>query len=332
MHYRNLGHTGLKVSEIALGCSQFGGNVEEKLGIEILNKAFDNGIILFDTANVYQNTKSEIILGKAIQSWPRDQVVILTKVGGKIGEGTNDRGLSRKHIVSSVDASLRRLQTDYIDIYLAHWPDRNTPIQETLSALDQLVKSGKVRYIGCSNFTGTELCKALWVSSQENLSRFDCVESRYSVLTRWIDHDLLPLCVGERVGILAYNVLAGGFLTGKYEKGSVIPADSRFGRHDSGKTYQKRYCHERNFEAIEKLSRVAQNHGHSLLQLSLRWPLYNHAISSAVLGVNRVNQLMEILSAADTSISDEEIRTCDQVWEAMLPAGWFYQMGIEEYS
>ena len=331
MRYRKLGRTGLKVSEMALGCASFGGPADEKASIEILDRALGGGITLFDTSNIYQGGRSEEILGKAMKGWQRDKVVIATKVGGKTGEGCYDAGLSRKHIMTSIEESLRRLQTDYIDIYQAHWPDQSTPIDETLYTFDSLVRAGKVRYVGCSNYTAWELCKALWTSSENKLTRFDCVQPRYNLITRWIEYDLIPLCVNEGIGLITYNPLAGGFLTGKYHREGPPLEESRFGG-ELGGIYRRRYWYERNFEAVEKLSSIVRDFGHTLPQVALAWVLHNQAISSVIIGVNSIDQLMANLSCLDITMPQEELDALEQVWEDMLPAGWFFQMGHEEYK
>ena len=208
MKYRRMGRTGLKVSEICLGTMIYGDQVEEARALKIIRKALDSGVNFLDTADMYVEGKSEEIVGKALKGY-RDSVVLATKVANRTGPGPNDVGLSRKHIMKAIEDSLRRLKTDYIDIYYVHLPDYETPIEESLHALDDLVHQGKVRYIACSNFRAWQLCKALWVSDIQNLARFDCIQPPYNLITRDIEYELLPLCVGEGVGVCVYSPLAG---------------------------------------------------------------------------------------------------------------------------
>ena len=218
MDYVNLGRTGLKVSRICLGCLTFGGQADEKESMRIVDTALDAGINFFDTANVYTETLSERFLAKALKG-RRDQAVIATKVRGSMGPGVNDSGLSRKHIMDAVEGSLMRLETDYIDLYQVHSWDADTPLEETLRALDDLVRQGKVRYIGCSNFTGWQLTKSLWISDVKGLARFETVQPRYNLLLRGIEEELLPACLSQGVGVIPYNPIAAGLLTGKHRRG-----------------------------------------------------------------------------------------------------------------
>ena len=216
MKYKKVGRTGLKVSAIGMGTGFFGSHTNEADAMKIMDVAFEKGINLFDTANSYTGGKSEEIVGKALKN-KRHAVVLATKVANRQGPGPNDLGLSRKHIMRAVEESLRRLDTDYIDIYYAHTPDYTTPIEETLRAFDNLVQQGKVRYIACSNFHAWQLIKALWVSDLYNLARFVCIQTPYNLITRDIEYELLPCCDSEGVGVTVYNPLAAGLLTGKHD-------------------------------------------------------------------------------------------------------------------
>ena len=316
MDYVNLGRIGLEVSRICLGCLTFGGQADEKESLRIVNTAWDAGINFFDSANVYTETLSETYLGKALKG-RRDRAVIATKVRGKIGPGVNDAGLSRKHIMDAVDASLMRLQTDYIDLYQVHSWDADAPLEETLRALDDLVRLGKVRYIGCSNFAGWQLTKSLWISDLKGLARFETVQPRYNLLFRGIEEELLPVCLSQGVGVIPYNPIAAGLLTGKHKRGQPPVSGTRF---DLREVYRDIYWYERNFEAVEKLEAIAGKYGHTLIQLALSWVLANPAITSAIVGASSAEQLQQSISAAEARLEPEEIAACDPVWDDLKGA------------
>ena len=316
MDYVNLGRTGLEVSRICLGCLTFGGQADEKESQRIVDTAWDAGINFFDTANVYTETLSERFLAKALKG-RRDQAVIATKVRGRMGPGVNDIGLSRKHIMDAVDDSLMRLQTDYIDLYQVHSWDSDTPLEETLRALNDLVCQGKVRYIGCSNFAGWQLTKSLWISDVKGLARFETVQPRYNLLFRGIEEELLPVCLSQDVGVIPYNPIAAGLLTGKHKRGQAPVPGTRF---DLREVYRDIYWYERNFEAVEKLDAIAGSYGHTLLQLALSWVLANPAITSAIVGASTAEQLQQSISAAEAKLEPEEIAACDPVWEELKGA------------
>ncbi len=218
MKYRNLGNSGLRVSEIGLGTNTFGQAADELASLAIVNRAIEIGINYIDTADMYAQGRSEELVGKAVKS-RRSQVIIASKFRRTMGDGPNDQGASRYYIMKAVEASLRRLQTDYIDLYQMHDPDPATPIEETMRALDDLVRSGKVRYIGCSNFGAWQLCEALWTSKSNNLHSFVTVQTRYNLLDRAIEAELVPCCRAYHIGVIPWGPLAGGFLTGKYRRG-----------------------------------------------------------------------------------------------------------------
>ncbi len=316
MDYVNLGRTGLEVSRICLGCLTFGGQADEKESRRIVDTAWDAGINFFDTANVYTETLSERYLGEALKG-RRDRAVIATKVRGRMGPGVNDIGLSRKHIMDAVDASLTRLQTDYIDLYQVHSWDADTPLEETLRALDDLVRQGKVRYIGCSNFAGWQLTKSLWISDMKGLARFETVQPRYNLLFRGIEEELLPVCLSQDVGVIPYNPIAAGLLTGKHKRGQPPIPGTRF---DLREMYRDIYWYERNFEAVEKLEAIAGKYGHTLIELALSWVLANPAITSAIVGASNTEQLQQSISAAEARLDPEEIAACDPVWDELKSA------------
>jgi len=323
MRYKKLGRAGLKVSEICLGTMTFGDQVGETEAINIMRSATAAGVNFFDTADMYVGGKSEQIVGKALKG-ERDSVVLASKVGNRMGPGANDIGLSRKHIMRAIEDSLRRLETDYLDLYYVHLPDYDTPIEETLHALDDLVHQGKVRYIACSNFRAWQLCKALWVSDVHNLARFDCIQSPYNLLTRDIEYELLPLCASEGVGVSVYNPLAGGLLTGKHDPTKPPAKGTRFTLENLGPMYYERYWSASNFEAVAHLKEIANERGRNLIQFSLAWILSNETITSAICGASSVKQLEQNLGATEVRLSPEELAACDGVWQQLRPLRFFY--------
>jgi aryl-alcohol dehydrogenase-like predicted oxidoreductase len=322
MQYRNMGRTGLKVSRICLGGMNYGDPVSETESISIMKRAFAAGVNFIDTANIYAGTKSEEIVGKGVKG-DRHSYVIATKVGTPVGPGPRDVGLSRKHIMQAAEDSLRRLQTDYIDLYYAHIPDFGTPLEETLRAMDDLVHQGKVRYLGCSNFSAWMLGKALRISKVHNLARFDCIEPPYNLLTRDIEMEILPLCAEEGIGLCVYNPLAGEMLTGRHEFGKP-PAEGRFTHEMYGPGYLERYWSEVNFKAVERLKEIAGGRGISLPQFALAWVLNNELVTSVLSGTTALDQLEENLGALDIVLSPEELSACDDVWQMFRPPRYHY--------
>lgn len=323
MKYRRMGRTGLKVSEICLGTMIYGDQVEEARSLKIIRKALDSGVNFLDTADMYVEGKSEEIVGKALKGH-RDSVVLATKVANRTGPAPNDVGLSRKHIMKAIEDSLQRLKTDYIDIYYVHLPDYETPIEESLHALDDLVHQGKVRYIACSNFRAWQLCKALWVSDIQNLARFDCIQPPYNLITRDIEYELLPLCVDEGVGVCVYNPLSGGLLTGKHDPKKSPENGTRFNLKSIGKMYCERYWLEANFEAVNRLKTIAREVGQSLPQFALAWILNNETVTSVICGCSSLKQLEQNLGAVEVKLSGEELAACDEVWKHLRPLRFFY--------
>ncbi len=322
MKYRKLGRTGLKVSTICLGTMNYGDPVSETEAINIMKNAIAAGVNFLDTADVYAGKKAEESIGKALKG-RRHSVVIATKVGLPTGPSPSDGGLTRKHIMQAVEESLRRLQTDYIDLYYAHFPDYETPLEETLRVMDDLVHQGKVRYIGCSNFTVWHTCEALRVSETNNLARFECVEPVYNLLTRDIDMELLPLCANEEIGVCVYNPLAGEMLTGKHQHGKP-PAEGRFTHELLGKAYFERYWTDKNWEAVDRLKQLAKEHGCTMAQFAIAWILSNRTITSVLSGTTAVEQLEENLAATEIELSPEELEVCDEVWQMFRPPRFHY--------
>ena len=320
MEIKRMGRTGLKVSEICLGTMTFGNQCDEPTSRAIMDKAFDAGVFFFDTADVYPLGSKPDMVGRTeefVGRWlkgRRDQIVLATKCRGSMGPEANSQGASRRHIMQAIEDSLRRLGTDYIDLYQIHSPDPETPLDETLQALDDLVHSGKVRYIGCSNYPAWELCKALWISDQRGLARFDCVQPRYNLFFRHVETELFPLVEDQGVGVISYNPLAGGVLTGRYQPGQQPVEGTRFTLHNAGKTYQARYWNDIQLQAVEQLKKACQERKLSLPQVALAWVLSHRAITSAILGASKPEQLDETLPAVNLTLDEEIMRICDDVW------------------
>ena len=322
MKTKRVGRTGLKVSEICLGTMTFGMQCEEPASFSIMDTAVEQGVDFFDTADGYPMGgtldtvgRTEAIVGKWLKG-RRDKIILATKCWVPMGREPNNRGLSRKHIFDAVEASLRRLQTDYIDLYQAHAPDPDTPLEETVRAFDDLVRQGKVRYLGCSNFKAWLLASALWISDKDGLARFDCVQPRYNILFREIENELLPLCRHYGVGVIAYNPLAGGFLTGKYQAEAKPPAETRFGflSGPAGSIYHKRYWQDAQFAAVDHLQKYFASRGKSLTQVATAWVLAQPDITSAIVGATSAAQLHQSLPATAMTLDSEEIDFCNEIW------------------
>jgi aryl-alcohol dehydrogenase-like predicted oxidoreductase len=321
MQLKKLGRTGLKVTPFCLGTMNLGTQVGEAESIEVIKKAVDLGINFLDTADGYGGGKSEEVVGKAVKGI-RDSVVIATKIGSKMALQPGFE-LSRKYILNKVEGCLKRLQTDYIDLLYCHMPDYDTPLDETLRTLDDLVHQGKVRYLGCSNFKAWMLCKALWVSDHYNLARFDCIEPPYNLLTRDIEYELLPLCQSEGVGVCVFNPLAGELLTGIHEFGKP-PVEGRFTLKDMGPMYLQRYWNSKNFEAVEKFKQLAVKNGLTLPQFALAWILNNPVITSFLSGSTTIKQLEENIKSVGVVIPEEDKKVCDEIWQVFSPPRFMY--------
>ncbi|MDB4975447.1 MAG: Aryl-alcohol dehydrogenase [Myxococcaceae bacterium] len=306
-----LGATGLYVSRLCLGTMTFGLQTEEQAARGILDRAADRGVNFLDTADVYPlggdlrtAGRTEEIVGRWLEG-KRERFVVATKCVGKVGPADWNEGSSRKHILEAVDASLRRLQTDYIDLYQLHWDDARTPLDETLRALDDIVRAGKVRYVGVSNFLAYRLALALGKAEARQLTRFVSIQPRYSLLFREIERELLPLAQEEGLGVIPYNPLAGGLLTGKYDDKAPPPAGSRFTLGSAAERYQERYWHEREFKTVAALRRAVSEQNLSLTTAAVAWVLAHPAITSAILGASKVEQLEDTLAAADVQLAPE---------------------------
>lgn len=320
MEIRRLGRTGLKVTSICLGTMTFGHQCDEATSFAILNKAAEAGVTFIDTADVYPVPPSpetagrtEEIVGKWLEG-KRDRFVLATKCRIRVGHEINDEGLSRRHILRAVEDSLRRLRTDTIDLYQAHSPDPDTPLEESLRAFDDLVRQGKVRYVGVSNFPAWQVALGVGISARHNLARFDCVQPRYNLLYREIEAELLPLCRDQGIGVIAYNPLAGGFLTGKYRSLEAPPPGTRFTLGKTGDLYRDRYWQQAQFEAVEHLRRFFQPRGKSLVSVAVAWVLTQPGVTSAIVGASRPEQLDESIAAVNMTLTPEEREACNLAW------------------
>jgi 1-deoxyxylulose-5-phosphate synthase len=323
MQQRRMGRTGLKVSEICLGTMTFAGQCDQATSFEILDVAWGRGVTFLDTADAYPIPpepetagRTEEVIGRwlALEPKRRQQIVLATKCRIRVGHGANDQGLSRRHILSACEASLRRLRTDWIDLYQAHLPDPETPIDESLRAMDDLVRSGKVRYIGCSNYPAWQLALALSASQQHGWARYDCAQPRFNVLYREIESELLPLCRDQGVGVIVYNPLAGGMLSGKHSAKEAPEAGTRFSLGASGELYRERYWQTAQFEAVDRLKSYCQQRNWSLATASVAWVLQQSGITAAIVGASRPDQLDATLAAADLAFDQEARSTFDEVW------------------
>lgn len=309
MQYRQLGNSGLQVSAVGLGANNFGGRVASSpRSSEIIHAALDSGVNLIDTSNSYGNGLSEEFIGRALKG-RRGQAVIATKVSSRVAEGPNQSGNSRKHIFDQVDVSLRKLGTDYIDLYQIHWWDPNTPIEETLRALDDLIRAGKVRYLGCSNFAAWQVCESHWTARTLGINGFASVQPRYSMLRREIEAELLPFCEKYGVGVLPYYPLENGFLTGKYRRGQPAPSGTRLAADDRG------VFTERNFDILERLEAFCAERGRSILELAFAWLLANPRVGSVIAGATRPEQIKANAKAAGWALSADELNEVNAVLE-----------------
>ena len=319
MEHARLGRSGLQVSRLCLGTMTFGLQSDEATGFAIMDRAAEAGVDFLDTSDAYplggdlaSRGRTEEIIGRWMAG-KRDQFIIATKCFAPTGPAPFDAGNSRKHIMSAVEASLRRLQTDYIDLYQLHGYDQNTPIDETLSALDDLVHSGKVRYVGCSNFLTYQLVRAIGRSETLRLARFDSVQPRYNLLFRQIEREMLPFCEEDGVGVISYNPIAGGLLSGKHNASAPPPEGSRFTLGWAGEAYQDRYWHEREFETVEALRKLADQAGVSLVTLAVAWVLANKAITAPIIGASRPDQLDASVAAAEYKLDPDLKQQMDEI-------------------
>ncbi len=328
MKYRQLGRTGLLVSELCLGTMTFGGKgfwevigqQPQDVASELVARALDAGVNFFDTANIYSEGEAEKMLGRALGR-RRREVVVATKVRGRMGSGPNEVGLSRGHILQSVEDSLRRLDTDYIDLYQIHGYDPLTPLEETLRALDDLVHAGKVRYIGCSNLAAWQLMKALWVSDRHNLHRFETLQAYYTVAGRDLERELVPLLQDQRMGLMVWSPLAGGLLAGKFHRREEGPGNARRTSFDFPPVDK-----ERAFDVVDAMRDIAAAHDVSVARIALAWLLHQPVVTSVIIGAKNETQLIDNLAATEVSLTPEDLARLNEV--GALPReypGWMLQ-------
>jgi aryl-alcohol dehydrogenase-like predicted oxidoreductase len=307
--YRNLGKSGLKVSAVGLGCNNFGMRCDAAQTKAVVDKAVDLGVTLFDTADVYSKGQSEEFLGKALGA-RRTDVVIATKFGAPMGQGEYMRGGSRRYVRRAVEASLKRLGTDWIDLYQLHFPDPSTPLGETVSALDDLIREGKIRYAGCSNYAGWQLVDSLWIAETRGYEPYVSAQNHYNLLERSVERDLVPAAEAHGVGLLPYFPLASGLLTGKYKRGEPPRSDTRLG---SGSDYFKSLLSDANFDKVERLARFAEERGKSLLDLAFGWLLAQPTVSSVIAGATKPEQIEANVKAGEWAMTPEEAKAAGEM-------------------
>ncbi len=325
MKYKKLGRSGLVVSELCFGTMTFGGKgfwtaigkQPQETANNLIARVLDAGINFIDTANIYSEGESEKILGKALGNRRKD-IVLATKVLGPMGPGPNQAGLSRRHIMQSVEDSLRRLGTDYIDLYQIHGFDSLTPLEETMRALDDLVHSGKVRYIGCSNLAAWHLMKSLWISDKHNLHRFQTLQAYYTIAGRDLERELVPLMEDQEIGLLVWSPLAGGLLSGKFYREGTGPKDARRATFDFPPVNK-----DRVFDVVDVMREIATAHNVSVAQIALSWLLHQKVVTSVIIGAKNEDQLIDNLAAPDVKLTDDELGRLDAV-SALPPEypGW----------
>jgi aryl-alcohol dehydrogenase-like predicted oxidoreductase len=319
MEHTRLGRTGLKVSRICLGTMTFGLQIDEAASWAVLDRAAEGGVTFIDTADVYPlgggvdlAGTTEDIIGRWLKG-KRHQFVVASKAFGRTGPQPWDAGNNRRHIMDAIDASLRRLGTDYIDLYQLHADDPETPIDESLQALDDLVRAGKVRYVGCSNFLAYRLARSLGRSEALGLARFDSVQPRYNLLFREFERELFPFCLEEGIGVIPYNPLAGGMLSGKHDRAKPPPEGTRFTIASAGAMYQDRYWHDREFNAIEGFVQVAKKAGLKPATLAVAWVLSQPAVTAPIIGASRPDQLDDTLAAVEVKLGDDVLHELDEL-------------------
>ena len=319
MEYRNLGKSGLKVSLVGLGTNQMGGRVDQEGTTAIVNKCIDVGVTFFDTADMYGRGKSEEYLGVALKPH-RHNVVIATKSGNPMGEGPYWGGASRKYLMDAVDDCLRRLDTDYIDLYMMHRWDSSTPVEETLRALDDMVRSGKVRYVGNSNYSGWQIAAAACTAKAEHLAPMICAQNQYNLLQRDIERELVPACGAFGVGIIPFSPLSGGFLTGKYRQGEPAPEGARL---SGNSPMAARILNDKNYESLEKLEKFAEGQGHTMTELAMSWLASQPLVATIISGATRPEQVEENARSADWRLSGEDLKEIDDIMGVAPPAPMF---------
>ena len=308
MELRNLGRSGLRAPVVGLGCNNFGMRMDYAATEAVVRASLDAGVTLFDTADIYGGSKSEEFLGRALGA-DRQRVIVATKCGVPMGEGPLERGASRRYVMRAVEASLRRLGTDYIDLYQIHFPDPDTPLEETMRALDDLVRAGTVRYAGNSNFAGWEIASGHWIAEHRNLTPFVTAQNDYSLLNRAIEREVIPACEAYGLGVLPYFPLASGLLTGKYRRGEAAPGGTRL----SDERFAGRVLSDRNWDVVERLEAWAGERGHGLLELAFGWLLSKPAVACVIAGATRPEQVAANVAAGELRLGPEELAEVDAI-------------------
>ena len=331
MNYRSLGRTGVKVSPICLGTMTFGGRTPEKEAINMVDVAYEAGINFMDTANIYGRGVSETILGKALkQNQKRQNIIVATKVNAQMADDPNSGGLSRRHIIAACEASLKRLQTDYIDLYQIHSSSVNVPIDETLRALDTLVQDGKVRYIGCSNIRSWQVVESLWAASRLNTHRFVSIQPAYNMLDRILEREMFPMAETYGLAILPWAPLSGGFLTGKYRKSTPHPEDSRL-IHPDANPFYRQLDFEKAYAVVDLLDEMSQEKECTIAQLALAWCMEQPGVTSPIIGVRTLEQLESNIKAIDVDITDKDRARIDKVAPA-FDSLVSYELNFRQYA
>ena len=330
MKYRFLGKTGLKVSELCMGTQTFGWGADEAIAAAMSDRFVEAGGNFFDTSNTYNEGKSEIMLGNWLKKkGNRPQMIVATKVFFPTGSGPNDSGLSRKHIFEQIDASLHRLQLDYVDIYQVHCWDALTPLEETLCALNDLVRVGKVRYLGASNYTASQLDRAIMLSRMHGFARFDCLQPEYSLLVRSTEWELMPLCLSEGIGVNCWSPLAGGWLTGKYRRNQPPPPGSRVALGDRWDDLAEQRLNEYTWKIVDTLIEIGKAHGRSPAQVALKWLLQQPGVTAPIFGARTIEQLDENLGSVGWKLASEEISQLNAASNVPLPSPYNF---IAQYT
>ena len=320
MQYNSLPQTNLKVSLLSLGTMMFGDQTSEADSLAIMDYAYSQGVNFFDTANSYNQGESERIVGKGLKG-RRDKIILATKVFNQMGDDLNSKGLSRHNILSAVDASLKRLDTDYIDIYYMHAPDPGTALEESLETMSGLVKSGKIRYIGVSNFAAWQIADMLAICDRRNYVAPAITQNVYNLITRGVEGEFLPFLKAHKIGMAIFNPIAGGLLAGKHKLGQ--PAENT--RFSNSPMYLKRYWSDRNFSALEQLTEIASQNGLSILELALKWCAMQPEVTSIISGVSRLSQLEQNIAVLEKeNLSADVLAACDEVWEMLGGTGFKY--------
>ncbi len=327
MEYRSLGRTGVQVSPLCLGCMNFGRGTAAKEAYRIIDHALDAGLNFIDTANVYNAGRSEEIAGEALRrNGQRDNVILATKVHGKMRDDPNARGNHRRHIIEQCEASLKRLHTEWIDLYQIHRPQSNVPIDETLRALDDLVRSGKVRYVGTSTFAAWQIMESLWVSKELGLNRFVCEQPPYNLLDRRIERELIPMAVTYGLALIPWSPLAGGLLTGKYRRHAESPEDSRY------REQREDLFNDSVFDVVEGVEKLAEEKDCSASQLTLSWCMNQPGITSAIIGPRTMDQLKDNLTATDVEITSSDRDRIDNLVSPGSVVSSYYEADFGPHS